>query len=153
MRLVITLAAITLLVIPSIAEAQQQRQRGGGYAPQSRGYVQRNYRPNNNYNRGGNYYRNNGNRYVQNNYYGGRGYRGGGGWNNGWNNGGAIAAGVGLGLLGGLIGGALINQPAYAAPAYAYPPPAYGPGYQGCVRQVVGYSQSTGQTITQLVCP
>ena len=145
MRLVTTLAAITLFVIPTIAEAQQNRGRqGGGYSPQSRGYVQRNYRPNNNY------YRNNGNRYVQNNYYGGRGYRGGG-WNNGWNNGGAIAAGVGLGLLGGLIGGALINQPAYAAPAYAYPPPAYG--YQGCVRQVVGYSQSTGQTITQLVCP
>jgi len=138
MRLVTTLAAITLFVIPSIAEAQQQRQRGGGYSPPSRNYVQRNYRPYNNY------YRNNGNRYVQNNYYGGRGYRGYGG--GGWNNGGAIAAGVGLGLLGGLIAGSVINQP-----AYAYPPPAYG--YEGCVRQVVGYNQSTGQTITQLVCP
>lgn len=138
MRLVATIAVISLIVIPSIAEAQQNRNRGGGYAPASRGY----------YN---NTYRNNGNRYVQNNYYGGRGYRGGG-WNNGWNNGGAIAAGVGLGLLGGLIGGALINQqPAYAAPAYAYPPPPVYP--QNCVRQVVGYSQSTGQTITQLVCP
>lgn len=144
MRLVTTLAAITLFTLPSIAEAQQYRGGHGGYSPPSRNYVQRNYRPNNNYYRNsGNYYRNNGNRYVQNNYYGGRGYGGG------WNNGGAIAAGVGLGLLGGIIGGALINQPAYAAPAYAYPQT----GYQGCVRQVVGYSQSTGQTITQLVCP
>lgn len=128
MRLIATITAISLIVIPSLAEAQQYRNRGGGYAP-PRAY--------------NNSYRNNGNRYVQNNYYGGRNYRGG------WNNGGAIAAGVGLGLLGGLIGGALINQP-----AYAYPPPAYpvAPNV-GCVNQVVGYSASTGQTITQLVCP
>jgi hypothetical protein len=138
MRLVTTLAAITLFVIPTIAEAQQQRGRqGGGYSPPSRNYVQRNYRPNNNYYRNsGNYYRNNGNRYVQNNYYGGRGYGGG------WNNGGAIAAGVGLGLLGGLIGGALINQPAYAAPVIQ----------QQCFRQVLGYDAATGQTISQVVC-